>query len=168
MIGIGSVIIMLIVGAIAGWLAGKIVRGFEFGLIWNIVIGIVGAFFGVWLFRQLGVIFAGFLGSLVSATIGAVILLGIVRLIRHYFPDLVPHGDDDGSTIFKVLFWIHQVVLGLPSMIVGLDILLQGESRGIINGIGLLLAWIGGTLVWGLAALMYRRPFYDLPPSPRA
>ena len=54
MIGIDSIIIMLIVGAIAGWLAGQIVRGFGFGLIWNIIIGIVGAFFGVWLLRQLG------------------------------------------------------------------------------------------------------------------
>src|SRR5262249_3151411 len=53
-VGIDSIIIMLIVGAIAGWLAGQIVRGFGFGLLWNIVIGIVGAFIGVWLFRQLG------------------------------------------------------------------------------------------------------------------
>ena len=62
-IGIDSIIIMLIVGAIAGWLAGQIVRGFGFGLIWNIVIGIVGAFIGVWLLQQLGFMpFAGFIG----------------------------------------------------------------------------------------------------------
>ena len=60
-IGVDSLIIMLVVGAIAGWLAGQIVRGFGFGLIWNIVIGIVGAFIGVWLLRQLGFMpFAGF------------------------------------------------------------------------------------------------------------
>src|SRR5262249_48185266 len=53
-VGIDSIIIMLIVGAIAGWLAGQIVRGFGFGLLWNIVIGIVGAFIGVWLLTQLG------------------------------------------------------------------------------------------------------------------
>jgi uncharacterized membrane protein YeaQ/YmgE (transglycosylase-associated protein family) len=82
-IGVDSLIIMLIVGAIAGWLAGQIVRGFGFGLIWNMVIGIVGAFIGVWLLRQLGFMpFAGFVGSIVNATIGAVILLVIVGFIR--------------------------------------------------------------------------------------
>src|SRR5712692_10003425 len=82
-IGIDSIIIMLIVGAIAGWLAGQIVRGFGFGLLWNIVIGIVGAFIGVWLLTQLGFVpFAGFVGSVVNATIGAVILLVIVGFIK--------------------------------------------------------------------------------------
>jgi uncharacterized membrane protein YeaQ/YmgE (transglycosylase-associated protein family) len=82
-VGIDSIIIMLIVGAIAGWLAGQIVRGFGFGLIWNIVIGIVGAFIGVWLLTQLGSIpFSGFVGSIVNATIGAVILLVIVGFIK--------------------------------------------------------------------------------------
>ena len=83
MIGIDSIIIMLIVGAIAGWLAGLIVQGFGFGLIWNIVIGIVGAFIGVWLLRQLGFIpFSGFVGSIVNAVIGAVVLLVIVGFIK--------------------------------------------------------------------------------------
>ena len=83
MIGLESIIIMLIVGAIAGWLAGLIVQGFGFGLIWNIVIGIVGAFIGVWLLRQLGVMpGAGFIGSIVNAVIGAVVLLVIVGFIR--------------------------------------------------------------------------------------
>ncbi|MGH8515459.1 MAG: GlsB/YeaQ/YmgE family stress response membrane protein [Gammaproteobacteria bacterium] len=81
--GVESIIIMLIVGAIAGWLAGQIIRGFGFGLIWNIVIGIVGAFIGVWLLTRLGVVpFAGFVGSIVNATIGAVVLLFIIGLIR--------------------------------------------------------------------------------------
>jgi uncharacterized membrane protein YeaQ/YmgE (transglycosylase-associated protein family) len=83
MIGIDSIIVTLIVGAIAGWLAGNIVRGFGFGLIWNIVIGIVGAFIGVWLLEHLGIVpFAGFVGSIVNATIGAVILLVIVGFIK--------------------------------------------------------------------------------------
>jgi len=83
MVGVESIIIMLIVGAIAGWLAGKIVRGFGFGLIWNIVIGIIGAFVGVWLLTKLGIVpFSGFVGSIVNATIGAVVLLFIVGLIR--------------------------------------------------------------------------------------
>lgn len=83
MVGIDSIIIMLIVGAIAGWLAGQIVRGFGFGLLWNMVIGIVGALIGVWLLQQLGFMpFSGFVGSIVNATIGAVILLVIVGFIR--------------------------------------------------------------------------------------
>ncbi len=82
-VGVESIIIMIVVGAIAGWLAGKIVRGFGFGLIWDIVIGIIGAFIGVWLLTRLGIVpFSGFVGSIVNATIGAVVLLFIVGLIR--------------------------------------------------------------------------------------
>ena len=83
MVGIDSIIITIIVGAIAGWLAGQIVRGFGFGLLWNIIIGIVGAFIGVWLLTTLHVVpFAGFLGSIINATIGAVVLLVIIGFIR--------------------------------------------------------------------------------------
>ena len=58
-------------------------RGFGFGLIWNIIIGIVGAFIGVWLLTKLGFApFAGFLGSIVNSVIGAVVLLVIVGFIR--------------------------------------------------------------------------------------
>jgi len=82
-IGVDSIIVMIVVGAIAGWLAGQIMRGFGYGLIWNIVIGIVGAFIGVWLLTTLRIMpFAGFLGSIINATIGAVVLLAIVGLIR--------------------------------------------------------------------------------------
>jgi uncharacterized membrane protein YeaQ/YmgE (transglycosylase-associated protein family) len=82
-IGIDSIIVMLVVGAIAGWLAGNIVRGFGYGLLWNVVVGIIGAFIGVWLLQQLGFVpFAGFVGSIVNATIGAVILLVIVGFIK--------------------------------------------------------------------------------------
>ncbi|HXL49265.1 MAG TPA: GlsB/YeaQ/YmgE family stress response membrane protein [Xanthobacteraceae bacterium] len=74
---------MIVVGAIAGWLAGQIVRGFGFGLIWDIVIGIIGAFIGVWLLTQLGFLpFSGFIGSIVNAVIGAVVLLVIVGFIK--------------------------------------------------------------------------------------
>jgi len=74
---------MIVVGAIAGWLAGQIVRGFGFGLIWDIIIGIIGAFIGVWLLTQLGFVpFSGFIGSIVSAVIGAVVLLVIVGFIK--------------------------------------------------------------------------------------
>ena len=78
-----AIIIILIVGAVAGWLAGLIVRGMGFGLIGNIIVGIVGAFIGVWLLTTLRVLpFAGFLGSIINATIGAVVLLAIIGLIR--------------------------------------------------------------------------------------
>jgi uncharacterized membrane protein YeaQ/YmgE (transglycosylase-associated protein family) len=83
MLGVESVIALLIVGAIAGWAAGKIVRGYGFGLLGNIVIGIVGAFIGVWLLNALGVGGGtGFVAAIVKATIGAVILLVIVGFFR--------------------------------------------------------------------------------------
>lgn len=83
MLGIESIIVFLIVGAIAGWLAGVIVKGFGFGLLGNIVVGIVGAFIAGWLFPQLGWgVGGGFLWAIVHATIGAVILLVLLRIIR--------------------------------------------------------------------------------------
>ena len=61
----------------------QIVRGFGFGLVWDIVIGIIGAFIGVWLLTQLGFVpFSGFIGSIINAVIGAVILLVIVGFIK--------------------------------------------------------------------------------------
>lgn len=83
MLGIESVIVFLIVGAIAGWLAGVIVKGFGFGLLGNIVVGIVGAFIAGWLFPQLGWgVGGGFLWAILHATIGAVILLVLLRIVR--------------------------------------------------------------------------------------
>lgn len=78
-----SLIILLVVGAIAGWLAGIIVKGYGFGLIGNIVVGVVGAFIGNWLFPSLGLWdIPGIVGVIVSATLGAIILLVIIGLIR--------------------------------------------------------------------------------------
>ena len=78
-----AILIILIIGAVAGWLAGVIVRGVGFGLIGNIVVGIVGAFIAAWLLPQLGIaIGSGMVRSIISATIGAVILLVIVGLIK--------------------------------------------------------------------------------------
>jgi uncharacterized membrane protein YeaQ/YmgE (transglycosylase-associated protein family) len=78
-----SLIIFLIVGAIAGWLAGQIMRGGGFGLVGDIIVGIVGAFLAGWLFPRLGFhIGSGLLGAIISATIGACILLFLVRLVR--------------------------------------------------------------------------------------
>jgi uncharacterized membrane protein YeaQ/YmgE (transglycosylase-associated protein family) len=78
-----TLLIWLLVGAIAGWLAGVIVKGYGFGLLGNIVVGIVGSFIGGWLFGRLGLMAgSGLLGSIIGATVGAVILLLILRLIR--------------------------------------------------------------------------------------
>jgi uncharacterized membrane protein YeaQ/YmgE (transglycosylase-associated protein family) len=79
-----SLIVILIVGLVAGWLAGKIVRGGGFGLIGDIIVGVLGAFVGRWLFAQLhvsiGINF--WVDAIITATIGAVILLFLLRLIR--------------------------------------------------------------------------------------
>ncbi|RFS13447.1 GlsB/YeaQ/YmgE family stress response membrane protein [Emticicia sp. C21] len=73
----------IIIGAIAGWLAGEIKRGFGFGLIGNIIVGIVGALVGSWLFASLGVsLGAGVIGQIITAVIGALVVLFIVGLIR--------------------------------------------------------------------------------------
>jgi len=73
----------LIVGLIAGWLAGKLVKGGGFGLVGDLVVGVVGALLGGFLFSTLGVSAGGgLIGSIVVATIGAVVLLFLVRLIK--------------------------------------------------------------------------------------
>jgi len=81
--GIESLIIFLIVGAVAGWLAGLLVKGYGFGLIGNIVVGIIGAFIAGWLFPALGIsLGSGVIAAIIHATIGAVILLVLIRLIK--------------------------------------------------------------------------------------
>jgi uncharacterized membrane protein YeaQ/YmgE (transglycosylase-associated protein family) len=71
----------VIIGAIAGWLAGQFMRGHGFGLLGDIVVGVIGAFFGGYLFRSTGVaVGGGLIGSLIVAFIGAVVLLFVVRL----------------------------------------------------------------------------------------
>ena len=76
-------LILLLVGAIAGWLAGVIVKGYGFGLVGNIVVGVIGSFVGNWLFTRFRLVHGGGLvGEVIGATIGAVILLFLIRLIR--------------------------------------------------------------------------------------
>jgi len=78
-----SLLIILLVGLVAGWLAGQIVRGAGFGLIGDLIIGILGAFFGSWLLPQLNIhLGTGIVAEIFNATIGALILLLIIRLIR--------------------------------------------------------------------------------------
>jgi uncharacterized membrane protein YeaQ/YmgE (transglycosylase-associated protein family) len=78
-----SLLVILFVGAIAGWLAGLIVRGYGFGLIPDICIGIIGALIGSWLLPRLGIhLGAGIINSIIVATIGAILLLIILGLFR--------------------------------------------------------------------------------------
>ncbi len=78
-----GIIVWLIVGAIAGWLAGMVVKGGGFGLIGDIIVGIIGALIAGWLLPQIGIVIgSGIVGSIIDAFIGAVILLIILRLVR--------------------------------------------------------------------------------------
>ena len=74
---------MILVGILAGWLAGKIVDGTGLGLIGDLVIGVLGAFIGTWLLSRIGMhIAVGIIGAIINATLGAIVLLVVVRLIR--------------------------------------------------------------------------------------
>jgi len=75
-----GIIAWLLLGLIAGWLAGKLARGRGFGCITDIVLGLIGSFIGGWVFTKLGIFGGGFLFSLAAATLGAVILVAIAHL----------------------------------------------------------------------------------------
>ncbi|HEX5231079.1 MAG TPA: GlsB/YeaQ/YmgE family stress response membrane protein [Pseudolabrys sp.] len=84
MLGTNSLIVILIVGLIAGWLAGKIMRGSGFGIIGDIIIGIIGAFIGTWLWGALHLpVIANFwVSAIVISTVGACVLIFIIGLFR--------------------------------------------------------------------------------------
>jgi len=78
-----SLLTILLIGAIAGWLAGQIVRGFGFGLLGNIVIGIIGAFVGTWLLGRMAISLSpGIVGAILNAMIGAIVVLVLIGLFR--------------------------------------------------------------------------------------
>jgi uncharacterized membrane protein YeaQ/YmgE (transglycosylase-associated protein family) len=78
-----GIIAWLIIGAVAGWLAGSLMKGGGFGLIGDIVVGIIGAFIGGWLAGRLGInIGGGLISSIITATVGAVLLILLLRLIK--------------------------------------------------------------------------------------
>ena len=81
-LSLASLVIWLLIGFIAGWIAGELTKGSGFGLWGNIVIGIVGAILGGILLSALGVDPGGFLGEVVQAVIGALVLLAIVSIVR--------------------------------------------------------------------------------------
>ena len=81
--GLNEILIWVVVGAIAGWLAGLVVRGGGFGLLGDIVIGIAGAFVAGLLLPRLGIhLGVGFVSAVIDAFIGAVVLLLLIRLVR--------------------------------------------------------------------------------------
>ncbi len=77
-----SIVWFLIVGLIAGWLAGRVVRGRGFGLVGNLIIGVVGAFIGGFLFDLLGFAAQGIIASVIVAFIGAIILILVLNMIK--------------------------------------------------------------------------------------
>src|ERR1700732_1942139 len=78
-----SLLIIWVVGLIAGWLAGQIVQGTGFGIVGDLLIGIAGAFIGSWLLPQLGLhLGSGIISAFINATIGAMLLLLVIRLVR--------------------------------------------------------------------------------------
>ncbi|MDH3814291.1 MAG: GlsB/YeaQ/YmgE family stress response membrane protein [Acidobacteriota bacterium] len=79
---ITSLVIFLVIGAIAGWLAGVVMKGGGFGLVGDIVVGIVGAVVGGWLFGVFGITAGGLVGAIVTAFVGACVLLFVIRLIK--------------------------------------------------------------------------------------
>src|SRR4029078_3140804 len=86
-----SILAAIVIGAIAGWLAGLIVRGADFGLIGNIVIGIIGALVASWILPRLGVsLGVGTIRDIVNATIGAVVFLVILSLVKRVLPSSSP------------------------------------------------------------------------------
>jgi uncharacterized membrane protein YeaQ/YmgE (transglycosylase-associated protein family) len=78
-----SLILFLVIGILAGFLAGKIMKGSGFGVLGDLVIGVVGAFLGGWLFSLFGISTGGgLLGALVMAVVGALFLLYLIRLVK--------------------------------------------------------------------------------------
>ncbi len=77
-----SLIVFLVIGAIAGWLAGQLMKGRGVGLVGNLIVGVVGALIGGFLFGKMGIMTSGMVGTFVSAVVGAVVLLGIIALVK--------------------------------------------------------------------------------------
>ena len=75
-------ILSLIIGGIAGWLAGLIMRGDGYGIIVDIILGIVGGWVGRWLFGILNLHFGGTLGVLITSVVGAIVLIALLRVIK--------------------------------------------------------------------------------------
>ena len=78
-------ILRLIIGGIAGWLTGKVMRGRGYGVFVDLILGILGGWVGGWVGYKLGFVLAGWLGYLITAFIGGIILVAIIRLLKSLF-----------------------------------------------------------------------------------
>jgi uncharacterized membrane protein YeaQ/YmgE (transglycosylase-associated protein family) len=76
------VLFAIVIGLVAGWLTGKLMSGGGYGMFADILLGLVGAVIGSWIFNSLGIVVSGGIGYLAMATVGAIVLVGIVHLIR--------------------------------------------------------------------------------------
>ena len=79
---ITDLVIFLVIGAVAGWLAGVIMKGGGYGLVGDIIVGVIGSLIGGWLFGLLGIAAGGLIGSIIAAVVGAIILIAILRLVK--------------------------------------------------------------------------------------
>jgi uncharacterized membrane protein YeaQ/YmgE (transglycosylase-associated protein family) len=79
---LSALIWFLLIGLIAGWLAGKVIRGGGYGVVGDMIVGVIGAFIGGWLFSLLGISAGGLIGAIITAFVGAVVLILILRAIR--------------------------------------------------------------------------------------
>ena len=79
---VASLIWFLLIGLIAGWLAGQVMRGGGYGVVGDMIVGVIGALLGGWLFSLLGIGAGGLIGAIITAFVGAVILIAILRAIR--------------------------------------------------------------------------------------
>ena len=77
-----SLILFLVIGCLAGFLAGKIMKGSGFGLVGDLIVGVLDAFIGGWVFSLLGIAAGGIIGALITALVGALLLLYLVRLVK--------------------------------------------------------------------------------------
>jgi uncharacterized membrane protein YeaQ/YmgE (transglycosylase-associated protein family) len=75
-------LLFLVIGVVAGFLAGKIMRGAGYGLVGDLIVGVIGSFIGVWVFGLLGIATGGILGLLVASVVGALLLLYVLRLVK--------------------------------------------------------------------------------------
>lgn len=78
-----SLLVFLVVGALAGWLGGIVVKGYGLGLVGDIIVGVIGSFIGGWVFAHFHIFHGkGLVGEVVGATVGAILLLFVLRLVR--------------------------------------------------------------------------------------
>ena len=118
-----TLLVILLIGAIAGWLAGQIVQGTGFGLVADIALGIVGAFIGTWLLPQLGIrLGTGIVAAIIAATIGAVVLLVILGFLGRGGGRYFRKGGGGGGRFFLTpptfLVFVISLVLAIVAFLV--------------------------------------------------